>query len=256
MPPVISDESDSDKEMDDLSVLDDLQDEEEEIAGISEEEDYNLEDPDEIDDDLELKEDDDEPIVPVSYSKQPPRSKRRVTYYEEDEMNDENEEEDEVNESDILENTPETTIIKNQRPEDLDPDLILTDEETEYNPENHQNRLTERQRKAQDSNFIELGNGKKQKLKKETEEEAAVRKAENARRRNDYKNKQLEEEKRDTLNKLLKRRATKVRDIEEENKDDKHLLKPRRPVRGHPALSRYINNTTQLNGNSTLSYNV
>ena len=107
--------------------------------------------------------------------------------------------------------------------------------------------------------------GKKQKQKKvkeETEEEIALRKAENARKRLDYKNKILEEEKRDTLNKLLKRRATKSRETIAEDKegsvgvdeDSKSYYKERRATLNHPALIRYVNNTTTLNGNSVLAY--
>ena len=79
-------------------------------------------------------------------------------------------------------------------------------------------------------------------------------------KRQDYK-KVLEEEKRDTLNKLLKRRATKSREIinEEDNKDGSdmgnNVLYKKRPMLEHPAFIRYVNNTTSLNGNSVLSYN-
>lgn len=122
----------------------------------------------------------------------------------------------------------------------------------QYRPD--QTKMTERQRarlaeegngtrRNDDSTFQEMDEqllalNRKTAKKQETAEELALRKAENARRRADYKTKQLEEEKRDTLNKLLKRRATKTK----ENEDDEVLdsksttLKPRRPITVHPAL--------------------
>lgn len=82
---------------------------------------------------------------------------------------------------------------------------------------------------------------KKMSKRKETAEEAALRKAETARRRAHYKLKQLEEEKRDTLNKLLKRRATKTREKQtEESQEPRLALKPRRPQQGHPALYTWV----------------
>jgi len=167
-------------------------------------------------------------------------------------------------------------VHKPQQNPHLDPDLILTDEEEEYNPNaaNDVSKMTERQRArlntdvsgAIEDPYFDLDvSGKKQKQKKvkeETEEEIALRKAENARKRLDYKNKILEEEKRDTLNKLLKRRATKSRETIAEDKegsvgvdeDSKSYYKERRATLNHPALIRYVNNTTTLNGNSVLAY--
>lgn len=117
-------------------------------------------------------------------------------------------------------------------------------------------RMTERQRakyeedpseKWEDLTFAKMDEqllalNRKTQKKKETAEQIALRKAENARRRAHYKVKQLEEEKRDTLNKLLKRRATKTREkVSETDGDTKQTLKPRRPQLQHPALSRWVN---------------
>lgn len=123
---------------------------------------------------------------------------------------------------------------------------------TEYRPL----RLTERQRakleeepsadKYEDLVFARMDEqllalNSKTAKKKETAEQMALRKAENARKRATYKTRQLEEEKRETLNKLLKRRATKSREtISEEALEAGPLLKRRRPVLEHPALSRWI----------------
>ncbi|WLF79665.1 hypothetical protein PVL30_003422 [Lodderomyces elongisporus] len=163
--------------------------------------------------------------------------------------------------------------VQSQR-RDIDPELLLTDEEEEeYNPGGIDDitKLTERQRArltAEESGtpLFELDeSGKKPKSKtekeEETEEEVALRKAENARKRLDYKNKVLEEEKRDTLNKLLKRRATKSREIIKDDNGEgtqeeelSMFRKNRRPMLEHPALIRYVNNTTTLQGNSIIAY--
>lgn len=199
-------------------------------SASDEEDDFQLEDPDDMDEDLEL------PEERISTKPAPRTQRKRVVNYYQD--------------TDEMEDTPEPKMpVKrsgSQRPQDLDPDLILTDEETEYNPANHASRMTERQRRTEADALIELDNSKKQKIKAETEEEAALRKAESARRRNDYKNKQLEEEKRDTLNKLLKRRAakTKTGKIEDETEDTSKALKPLRPYRQHPGMLRYVDGAT------------
>ena len=206
--------------------------------------------------------------------------KRQVNYYQEEE-----EEDDNFSDISDIEQPKSTKRVKVKamparklKQPHLDPDLILTDEEEEYDPNsaNDVSKMTERQRARlntdvpgatiEDPYFeLDAGSGKKpkqKKVKEETEEEAALRKAENARKRQDYKNKILEEEKRDTLNNLLKRRATKSREMISEDKegsigideDSKSYYKERRATLNHPALIRYVNNTTTLNGNSVLAY--
>ena len=79
-----------------------------------------------------------------------------------------------------------------------------------------------------------LGEGSNSK-RIETEEEIQLRRAENARKRKNLKEKRLEEEKRDTINKLLKKRASKSRSnipVDEIGNDDAEsssFVKPRRP---------------------------
>ncbi|KAI5968156.1 hypothetical protein KGF57_000239 [Candida theae] len=205
--------------------------------------------------------------------------KRQVNYYQEDEDNfsDLSEVEEPPQKTTKAVKIKSVVPPRKSRQPDLDPDLILTDEEEEYDPNavNDVSKMTERQRARLNLDvsgatiedpYYELdANGKKPKVKKvkeETEEEAALRKAENARKRQDYKNKILEEEKRDTLNKLLKRRATKSRETISEDKegsvgvdeDSKSYYKERRATLNHPALVRYVNNTTSLNGNAVLAY--
>lgn len=62
-------------------------------------------------------------------------------------------------------------------------------------------------------------------VKKEvlTEEEIQLRKAENARKRKNIKDKKLEEEKRDTINKLLKKRARKARTRQANDDNNRQL---------------------------------
>ncbi|KAI5952506.1 hypothetical protein KGF54_003373 [Candida jiufengensis] len=203
--------------------------------------------------------------------------KRQVNYYQDDGLDFS----DDL--SDVDDIPPPIKKIKirtipepKTQPQDLDPDLILTDEENEYNinSANDISKMTERQRARYNTEtsigledqYLELdASGKKSKAKKqtkiETEEEVALRKAENARKRLDYKNKMLEEEKRDTLNKLLKRRATKSREIITDDREGtpgeelNSFYKERRPMLKHPAFIRYVNNTTTLKGNSVLAYN-
>ncbi|CUM67209.1 uncharacterized protein PRCAT00004902001 [Priceomyces carsonii] len=284
------DEDDDEDEEEDDEEDEEDEEEEEDVPSVSDEEDnYKLEDPDEIDEDLELKEDEDEEyedeeqrssskrvaavrgtnkektvatkLAPTA-SRRETRKRQLPTYRDED------------TESDSPRGRPgrkaHRVLEAQQGPLDLDEDLILTDEELEYNPQANPDpsKMTERQR----SRFLEdIGQGdelqslekvsqsmKKGRPKKtETEEQVALRKAENARRRHDHKLKQLEEEKRDTLNKLLKRRASKTRELDSKEGSvdiSKHPLKPRRPEIEHPALFRYVNNTTNLKGNSVLAF--
>lgn len=245
-------------------------DDDEELA--SDDEDNRVVDPDDMDDDLELPEEEPEvaphkpprraAAVKAAASQATPARetrKRKLTFYEEDEEDFEDEEDEEEEYEAVPKRLGKQRKAPERRvqPTDIDEDLILTDEEAEYNP--HANpdlsKMTERQRarylEEVDSNskkFVELDDNysknKKTKLKrKETEEQAALRKAENARKRLDYKNKQLEEEKRDTLNKLLKRRANKTREVDpKEGAVDvaKLVLKGRRPMMQHPALMRWV----------------
>ena len=237
---------------------------------------YKLEDPDEIDEDLELKDDRDRPEpapkIKVSVSGRETR-KRQLTYYEDDE--DEDDEDDEqsyarkpakVKSTRGVGRPPKSSKLKRQiQPTDLDEDLILTDEETEYNPMANPDltKMTSRQRAMYEededkSRFLDLDdNLKPKKKKKQDDEQIALRKAESARRRQDYKTKQEEEEKRDIVNKLLKRRATKTREnqTKEGPVETSKVDKARRPALSHPALLRYTNNTTTLQGNSLLSFN-
>lgn len=169
--------------------------------------------------------------------------KRQLTFYDEDDFMSEEE----------APPPPKKVSVKLKIPKRSTASVEPTDEELDYKPDVL--RLTERQRakleddsseKYEDLMFARMDEqllalNRKTAKKKETAEQMAVRKAENARRRAHYKTKQLEEEKRDTLNKLLKRRATKTREkAVDDSLDSKQTLKPRRPTIQHAALSRWV----------------
>ncbi|KAG7855489.1 hypothetical protein KL919_004629 [Ogataea angusta] len=117
-------------------------------------------------------------------------------------------------------------------------------------------RMTERQRARymetaeEDSErqgsgeLLELTN-ERSKKKQFTEEELQLRRLENARKRKNFTMKRLEMEKQDTLNKLLLKRADKVRNLknlegkEYGDEEPAPAEAPRRPVLVHPALSRW-----------------
>lgn len=172
--------------------------------------------------------------------------KRQLTFYDEDDFMD--------SEEDAAPPPAKKVSVKLKIPRrsaaSVEPP---SDKESEYKPDVL--RMTERQRakleedqseKYEELTFAKMDEqllalNRKTQKKKETAEQMALRKAENARRRAHYKTKQLEEEKRDTLNKLLKRRATKTREkAVDDGLDSKQTLKPRRPTLEHPALSRWV----------------
>lgn len=281
-------EGDLDEEDEEDEEEEDEEEEDEEELEESEEEadNYKLEDPDEdMDEDLELRDDDEDdiksspkkeapkkaPTLKLKLSKPPANEvrhapvretrKRQLGFYDEGDDDDDDDDDDEEEGQLSKPRTKKLRIPEKQlQPTDLDADLILTDEETEYNP--HANpdlsKMTERQRaryleeaESGDKKFVELGDktAKKPKSTKlqETEEQAKLRKAESARRRLDYKNKLMEEEKRDTLNKLLKRRAAKTREVQTNdggNDGAKLIDKPRRAEFHHPALLSWRNTET------------
>lgn len=225
--------------------INDLVSESDELSDVvldDDEDDEDVEE-DEVDD---LAEDSEEAYEP-EITARPQRSgrtretrKRQLAFYEEDE----------VTESE--DSTPQHKVsVKLKVPRRRADELS----ETESDYKQDMLRMTERQRakllddeleKYEELMFAKMDEqllslNRKTAKKKETAEQMALRKAENARRRAHYKTKQLEEEKRDTLNKLLKRRATKTREKpSDEVPELKRTLKPRRPQAAHPALIRWV----------------
>lgn len=205
---------------------------------------------DDIDLDLEGEEDLPKPRRGTSArTNRAPVKKRTLALY--------NEDEDSTDGTETPQPGPQAARrqpLKRQRVSNVDEELILTDEEAEYDPHSNPDvsKMTERQRRRflEEENgnsasdlFIELDDldKKNTKRKQETEQETMLRKAESARRRQHLKNKQLEEEKQDTVNKLLKRRATKTRANENKEEHEEVLvLRPRRPMAEHAALSRWV----------------
>lgn len=233
-----------------------LDDDDEEIPGDEEDEEDEIDEIDENDDNDDNGIDNDDLGLEDAYlpedsltsrplrGSRPVRAtrKRQLTFYDEDDFM---ESEDEPA-------PPKRVSVKLRIPKRAAASVEATDEEHEYKPDVL--RLTERQRakleddseKHEDLMFARMDEqllalNRKTAKKKETAEQVAVRKAENARRRAHYKTKQLEEEKRDTLNKLLKRRATKTREkAVDDSLESKQTLKPRRPTIQHPALVRWV----------------
>lgn len=228
-----------------------LDDDDEEVAVDEEDEDDDIDENDENDDNgIDIDEfgledaylPEDSSVSRPQRGSRPVREtrKRQLTFYDEDDMESEEEPA-----------PPKKISVKLRIPKRAAASVDATDEEHEYKPDVL--RLTDRQRakleddseKHEDLMFARMDEqllalNRKTAKKKETAEQMAVRKAENARRRAHYKTKQLEEEKRDTLNKLLKRRATKTREnAVEDSLDSKQTLKPRRPTIHHPALLRW-----------------
>lgn len=194
-------------------------------------------------------------VAPRKSNRPMRESKRRqLTFYEEDDLLDNEEHAPAPKKRQTKMRTPRRAAsLTSLRTSRKDPDEF--DEfELEYKP--NPKKLTERQRakleedpneKYEDSIYVRMDQqllalNRKTAKRIETAEQAALRRAENARKRAHYKVKQLEEAKRDTLNKLLKRRANKTREKEQEvdEVEEQLTLKPRRPVIGHPSLLRWV----------------
>lgn len=193
------------------------------------------------------------PILAPKRSTRPKREtkKRQLTFYEEDDLLDSDGDRPAPRARQANAPAPRQTSTRALRAK------MERDDFSELEPEYKPNlqKLTERQRakleedpneKYEELMFARMDQqllalNRKTVKRIETAEQAALRRAENARKRAHYKVKQLEEAKRDTLNKLLKRRATKTREKEANDMDEPKLtLKPRRPVVGHPALLRWV----------------
>lgn len=273
-----ADEDADEEEEDDDEDEDDDEEEEEDVYVSDGEEAYHLEDPEEMDEDLELHDELIDPSLNTPSQTKPDRQARAKPIAS-DSKRAPRKRNALLLEADTSIGDARSLVKKPRRAAStasgLDNDLLLTDEEQEYDP--HANpdvmKMTERQRACflsdesgtanefarphhDDKELLELGQGigegSKVQAKKETDEEAALRKSELARRRHDYKIKQLEEEKQDTLNKLLKRRATKTRESqtvpssgsaetvnEMAGQSENGTLKPRRPLVRHEGMLRY-----------------
>lgn len=216
----------SDEEIDNAEEFGSESDELSDVELDDDEEAVPEEEEDEEDDELEgLYPEDLENYEPETRRNTRPTRRRQLTFYDEDDFSEEE--------------PPKKVSVKlkiPRRTKETKPDVL---------------RMTERQRArleedGEDEELFAkmdeqlLALNRKTAKKKETAEQMAVRKAENARRRAHYKTKQLEEEKRDTLNKLLKRRATKTREKMVDDLDVNQTLKPRRPAMNHPALIRWV----------------
>lgn len=259
MPPKISVSDDEfDRTPEEMSDSDDVSDPE-----LDDDDDVEADEPEQEEDDLEddfnLEEYSEEAYEAEEEKARPQRGgrpkreskKRQLALYDDDEMMDSEEDKTPATKRlSIKLKIPRRSAAQattRSRAEDL-----FTEEE-DYKPDVL--KLTERQRarleedsteRYEDLTFAKMDEqllslNRKTAKKKETAEQLALRKAENARKRAHYKTRQLEEEKRDTLNKLLKRRANKTREKAVDDAPEvKQTLKPRRPTMEHPALMRWV----------------
>jgi Ino eighty subunit 2 len=176
------------------------------------------------------------PSTPVPQKRTSGRTKKNTSYtfdYDDEEFEDEDE--------DVIP-TPA-----------LDDEGLSEDEEVDQTPD--LTKMTERQRakllnedfpKEESPSLISLSNDI-QKRRVLTEEENQLRKAEIARKRKNLTEKKLEEEKQDTINKLLKRRAGKASAAQlEEDEENLNKEKPRRPQLQHPALFSWVSKKDSL----------
>ncbi|KAH3672777.1 hypothetical protein WICMUC_004183 [Wickerhamomyces mucosus] len=175
-------------------------------------------------------------------------------------------------EVEVEEEEEEEDIIATPALKDID-DEEIDDEYSDYK-QRDLTRMTERQRamlddnedneidsdssvisnnlsiqKSKNNQFLSLSNNIR-KRRVLTEEENQIRRAEIARKRKNLSEKKLEEEKQDTINKLLKRRAKTTRTKKDDTADidDESLTKekPRRPQLEHPALLRWVSQRNSL----------
>ncbi|ODV87678.1 hypothetical protein CANARDRAFT_173603 [[Candida] arabinofermentans NRRL YB-2248] len=146
------------------------------------------------------------------------------------------EDDDEDDEGEVLNNNDLTRMTERQRSRYLD-----TSEDIEL-PEDIKP-------KAKSAELLALSN-EPLKKKQFTEEEIQLRKLENARKRKNFNIKRLEMEKRDTLNKLLLKRADKVKNLqalegqEYLDEDENSASKPnQRQLLKHKALFSWYSKT-------------
>ncbi|KAF2017183.1 PAPA-1-domain-containing protein [Aaosphaeria arxii CBS 175.79] len=166
---------------------------------------------------------------------------------EEDEEDEEDEEEDAEGDDDDAEGE-EDDEVPAQNDDDEDEEMDSDDDTPNSLSRSHTpdlSKLTRRQRamveeEASDAALMALSN-EAQKKKHFTEEENAMRRAEMARRRKNLSEKRNEEEKLDTINRLLKRqpskRQKKIQEITEDDQENEPEVE-----KIDPLYVRYIQN--------------
>lgn len=158
--------------------------------------------------------------------------KSEETYYDQKDVGQKREEEQdgesgsyEDNEASVSKESDELASVVNGNGNGNEEEEEL--EATKENTTDSTRSATTRSKMLLD--LLEDGGSKK----KLTDEEIQLRRAENARKRKNLSEKRLEEEKQDTINKLLKKRAGKSRshlpNDEEKNDGSSSFVKPRRP---------------------------
>lgn len=160
---------------------------------------------------------------------------------------DEEEEEEEEDEEEEEEDPPAEEDYDFGEEEEVGGNEEVDDEEPDFT------KMTARQRARYDEStpdrLMELPQDLFKKKPQLTEEEQQLRRAELARRRKNMSVRRLEEEKQETLDKLLKKRATRSRKVIDEGGDtdsgmgangDDAAIQRKRETLKHPAVSHWI----------------
>lgn len=215
---------------------------------------------DEINDD-DLLEEDDYDMEESNQGSQVPRDNDHID--DEGQFNDEDviptpalddlSDDDLESYSDINQRQPDLTKMTERQRAMLDDNTTVSADEFDSDSSQISTNSHLAVLKSKNSQFLSLSNNIR-KRNVLTEEENQIRRAEIARKRKNLSEKKLEEEKQDTINKLLKRRAKTTRTkkggpVDNDADDDgidgmdgKKREKSRRPQPQHKALFRWVSN--------------
>lgn len=172
------------------------------------------------------------------------RHTHRVNYKEMEEYNDEDQEQDQDEER-MDDDYYESDEVATRKP---DPSRMTARQRDKYLGHSSSEEPDNSGKKIKSKELLSLMDEPTRKTKQLTDEEKQLRRVEQARKRKNFSLKKLEEEKRDTLNKLLMRRAGKVRDLNkltggEYGDGEERKETPRRPQLKHKALFRWQSKT-------------
>ncbi|KAH3667454.1 hypothetical protein OGAPHI_003103 [Ogataea philodendri] len=227
---------------------DELLDSEEDEFELESEEEYDevvADEDDEDDEEEEVPKRRGRPLIEEAVAQDQPKRKRGAPKSYKEPGEDELPYSEDVDGSSVEDSTPSTDIVR------------MTERQRAKYTETGDD-LSDRQGSGE---LLELTNDRSKK-KQFTEEELQLRRLENARKRKNFTMKRLEMEKQDTLNKLLLKRADKVRNLKNlegkeygDEEDPTPTEAPRRPMLSHPALSRWNCRGVDQQVVSTYSFN-
>ncbi|KAF2659452.1 PAPA-1-domain-containing protein [Lophiostoma macrostomum CBS 122681] len=163
---------------------------------------------------------------------------------------DEAEEEDAEGEDDDAEGEDDDEIIRVQHPDDDEDEEMDSDDDLSRSHTPDLSKLTRRQRAMHvddsDGALMALSNGNSEAQKKKhlTAEEHAMRRAEMARRRKNLSEKRNEEEKMDTINRLLKKQPPKRGRKPKEEATESGQEDEAEVEKANPLFVRYVQNAS------------